>query len=38
LESSWSVQNSLCNAILIAQVGAETVEDMMKILEQEVSL
>jgi hypothetical protein len=34
----WSCQADLTNAILIAQVGAETVEDMMKILEQEVSL
>ena len=38
LESMWSCQADLTNAILIAQVGAETVEDMMKILEQEVSL
>ena len=38
LESMWSCQTNLTNAILIAQVGAETVEDMMKILEQEVSL
>ena len=38
LESMWSCQTDLTNAILIAQVGAETVEDMMKILEQEVSL
>jgi len=38
LESSWSVQTDLCNAILIAQVGAETVSDLMKVLEKEVSL
>ena len=38
LESSWSVQTDLCNAILIAQVGAETVADLMKVLEQEVRL
>ena len=38
LESSWSVQTDLCNAILIAQVGAETVADLMKVLEQEVKL
>ena len=38
LESMYSCQTNLTNAILIAQVGAETVEDMMKILEQEVSL
>ena len=36
LENSWSVQTDLCNAILIAQVGAETVADLMKVLEQEV--
>lgn len=38
LESSWSVQADLCNAILIAQVGTETVADLMKVLEQEVKL
>ena len=38
LESMWSCQTNLTNAILIAQVGAETVEDMMKILAKEVSL
>ena len=38
LESSWSVQADLCNAILIAQVGTETVADLMKVLEQEVRL
>ena len=38
LESIFSCQSDLTNAILIAQVGAETVEDMMKILEQEVRL
>ena len=38
LESSWSVQTDLCNAILIAQVGAETVADLMKVLEEEVRL
>ena len=38
LESIYSCQSDLTNAILIAQVGAETVEDMMKILEQEVRL
>jgi len=38
LESSWSVQTDLCNAILIAQVGAETVSDLMKVLEEEVRL
>ena len=38
LESSWSVQTDLCNAILIAQVGAENVADLMKVLEQEVKL
>ena len=38
LESMWSCQTDLTNAILIAQVGAETVEDMMEILEQEVRL
>ena len=38
LENSWSVQTDLCNAILIAQVGAETVADLMKVLEEEVRL
>ena len=38
LESSWSVQTDLCNAILIAQVGAENVADLMKVLEQEMKL
>ena len=38
LESMYSCQTNLTNAILIAQVGAETVEDMMKMLEKEVSL
>jgi len=38
LESMWSCQTDLCNTILIAQVGADTVEDIMKILEQEVNL
>ena len=38
LESMWSCQTDLCNAILIAQVGADNVADIMKILEQEVRL
>ena len=38
LESMWSCQTDLCNTILIAQVGADSVEDIMKILEQEVNL
>ncbi len=38
MDSSWSVVPELCNAILIAQVGAETVADLMKVLEQEVRL
>jgi len=38
IESLWSCQTDLCNAILIAQVGAETVEDIIKVLEQEVAL
>jgi len=38
LESMWSCQTDLCNTILIAQVGAETVEDIMKMLESEVAL
>ena len=38
LESMWSCQTDLCNTILLAQVGAETVEDIMKVLEQEVNL
>ena len=38
LESMWSCQTDLTNAILISQVGADTVEEMMQILEQEVAL
>ena len=38
LESMWSCQTDLCNAILIAQVGADNVADIMKILEEEVRL
>lgn len=38
LESMWSCNTDLCNAILIAQVGADNVEDIMKMLEQEVRL
>ena len=38
LESMWSCQTDLCNAILIAQVGADNVADIMKMLEQEVRL
>lgn len=38
LETMWSCQTDLCNTILIAQVGAETVEDIMKMLENEVAL
>jgi len=38
LESIWSCKTDLCNTILLAQVGAETVEDIMKVLEQEVAL
>ena len=38
LESMWSCQTDLCNAILIAQVGADNVEDIMKMLEEEVRL
>ena len=38
MDSSWSVIPELNNAILIAQVGTETVADLMKVLEQEVKL
>ena len=38
LESMWSCQTDLCNAILIAQVGADNVADIMKMLEEEVRL
>jgi signal recognition particle GTPase len=38
MDSSWSVVPELCNAILIAQVGAETVEELMEHLAKEVSL
>ena len=38
LESMWSCQTDLCNAILIAQVGADNVADIIKMLEQEVRL
>ena len=38
LESMYSCQTDLCNAILIAQVGADNVADIMKILEEEVRL
>tara|TARA_R100001443_G_scaffold5380_1_gene14163 strand:+ start:474 stop:872 length:399 start_codon:yes stop_codon:yes gene_type:complete len=38
LESLWSCQTDLTNAILIAQVGADTFEEMMQVLEKEVAL
>ena len=38
LESMWSCQTDLCNAILIAQVGADNVADIMKMLEEEIRL
>jgi signal recognition particle GTPase len=38
MDSSWSVVPELCNAILIAQVGAETVEQLFEHLAKEVSL
>ena len=38
LESMYSCQTDLCNAILIAQVGADNVADIMKMLEEEVRL
>ena len=38
MDSSWSVVPELCNAILIAQVGAETVDELMEHLAKEVSL
>ena len=38
MDSSWSVVPELCNAILIAQVGAETVEALLEYLAKEVSL
>ena len=38
MDSSWSVVPELCNAILIAQVGAETVDELMEHLAKEVNL
>jgi|TARA_R100000081_G_scaffold68737_1_gene36016 hypothetical protein len=38
LDSEWCVIPELSNAILIAQVGAETVEQLFEILEKEVSV
>ncbi len=38
MDSSWSVVPELCNAILIAQVGAETVDELMEHLAKEVGL
>jgi hypothetical protein len=38
LDSEWCIIPELSNAILIAQVGAETVEQLFEILEKEVSV
>ena len=38
MDSSWSVVPELCNAILIAQVGSETVDELMEHLAKEVNL
>ena len=38
MDSSWSVIPELNNAILIAQVGAETVDELMEHLAKEVGL
>ena len=38
LDSEWCVIPELSNSILIAQVGAETVEQLFEILEKEVSV
>ena len=38
LDTEWSIIPELSNAILIAQVGAESVEEIFKSLEEEVKL
>jgi len=38
LDSEWCIIPELSNAILIAQVGAETVEQLFEILDKEVSI
>jgi len=38
VESEYSLRPLLCNAILIAQVGVETVDEMFEYLEKEVAL
>ena len=38
LENEYALKNDLCNAILIAQIGSDTVYDLMKCLEEEVNL
>ena len=38
VESEYSLRPLLCDAILIAQVGVETVDEMFEYLEQEVAL
>lgn len=38
LDSEWCIIPELSNAILIAQVGAETVEQLLEVLEKEVSV
>ena len=38
VESEYSLRPLLCNAILIAQVGVETVDEMFEYLEKEVAI
>ena len=38
VESEYSLRPLLCDAILIAQVGVETVDEMFEYLEKEVAL
>ena len=38
LDSEWCIIPELSNAILIAQVGAETVEQLLEVLEKEVRI
>ena len=38
LENEYALKNDLCNAILIAQVDSDTVNDILNCLEEEVNL
>jgi len=38
LDNEWCIVPELSNAILIAQVGAETVEQLLEVLEKEVRI